>query len=814
MLPRLVLLAIAALGSSCVYFQNLITTHGMSKQAKSESESAPGPDSLAHEIGNLYKHFTPISFSAGMDAGTANLPSGSGHVCMGQVGDTIVDRRSPLPLDDAFVQQTKDQIRSIVESIAGLANSPIEPKAFLSSALSKILQAMGANGAALWEHLPDAQWRLVGEIGLPKCLIGGNQDSALSLDKDFTDPEKSSFEQLDLLEVQLHISQSDGPAKNQSNERTAIPSPAHLALLNAVAAERQPILIPPCEVALSRERPANPTDDILIYAPLTVPKEQGSFWLQVLQSPSGGPASQRGYLRFVAQMADLLSDYFRSHRLRMFERDQACLKLAEQTMNELSTQPIAKLGLAGLMNTLRSQAQSEHAFLLHRKSQRGKWRVCAAAGLVVVDRRAEGISLTERVSAWIQSTFPGECLVCTEDRETAQEQRDPEFKLWVNALSVSKFAWIKPLQTDSNPTDLRLREDVAVLLTWSADDNPSANCREQCRLIARLGLSSLQLPWWKAARLASRNLSPSRFAMTDPANWHVGVRWIAGLSLLTLVLVIPVPIRLHATAVLVPMVQQHIYAPVDCVVDEVLVQHGQNVKAGEPLLRLRSATLTAEYDQTMSQQLRNAQRLSDIEARLLRETSLKGSQRDELEGEREAIGATRRIEQAILARLQAQMDSMQIVASFDGVVATWNVQENLHNRPLRTGQLLMSVHDAASPWILEAALTEQDGHDFHIAIKNSNELAFATMTGSPQHRVHVRYRPDSSRMERVPQTSAGDATAMLRVQFDVDSLHLPAQSASAGATARITIPSGHGPLIWALGKDFVQRTWAKLQMWV
>ncbi len=110
-------LAFEILGWSCIGRVKLITQFDMSEQPNVQSTHVPNRDAFATELDGLREHFSPISFLGG------GMPSGTERVMM---GDTLVDRRSPLPLDNALVQQTKDQIRAIVETIAGLANSPIE----------------------------------------------------------------------------------------------------------------------------------------------------------------------------------------------------------------------------------------------------------------------------------------------------------------------------------------------------------------------------------------------------------------------------------------------------------------------------------------------------------------------------------------------------------------------------------------------------------------------------------------------------------------------------------------------------------------
>jgi len=773
----------------------------MFQPSPTNSGNLPSQD-LVSEFSSLRQHFGP------------------------SMADSLVDRRSPLPLDNAFVQQTKDQIRSIVESIAILAHSPIEPSVFLANALPKIVNAMGAQGAALWHQVSENQWRLLGSNNLNVALLAIEETSGSIENRGASEPSASSFEQLDFLESQLDaVSQALGelpepfipspastvdslaPASNPNESR---PSDAHLAILNAVSREKQPILIPPGEVVLDRQRPVNPISDLLIFAPLTVPKEIGSFWLQVVQTPSGGPSSQRGYLRFVSQMADLLSDYYRSHRLRAFERDKACLSLAEKTMTELARCSNHKKGISRLLNIVREHARSEHAFLVRKPSRFGNYRVEGAAGLAEIDRRAEGINLIERSMRGMHELLPMGGGLRSEQLDGSVEDRDPDLTRVLNTLAVTEFHWIPLLEVFDG-------RKVGILITWSGLDRPPMRCKEQCGLIVRLGLSALQIPWWRDAIQSSEETTTTLRKIAKPWTWPRSVQAVMVLALVAIVLWIPVPIGLHATAIVVPLVQQHVYAPMDATVESISVEHGQRVHAGELLMQLRSDSLETEHDQLLAQQLRSFHRLADIEARLLRETALSTSQRYELEGERESLLSVRPFEKAQLEQLDRQISSLRVVAKVDGVIATWNAKENLSNRPLRTGQWLLSLHETGTRWVLETALPEHDAREFQHAIEQDSCKPFATLTSMPQSPLPVRYCPDSiPRFETFQQNGSAvePRDGVLRLRFELATENISDPENLAGATARISIPAGRGPLAWALGKDFLKKVWSRVQMWI
>jgi multidrug efflux pump subunit AcrA (membrane-fusion protein) len=770
------------------------------------------------ELESLREHFAPIHFHSANTSGMERLST----------VEPTIDRRSPLPLDNSLVQQTKDQIRGHVETIKRLATTAVEPQEFLAVALSQIIQAMGAKAAAVWERRPTNNWELISQRDLPASLLAGSDRSAHSFStwsdaSGVVKSPESSFEQLDLLQSKIASLDSDECQGDCGESASQLhPSPAHLLILNAVAKEKQPILIPPSHASIQPDRPANPTTDLLIFAPFPMAKEIGTLWLQVIQPASGGLSSQRGYLRFAAQMAEVLAEYYRTHRLRLFERDRVCLKVAQQVMSDMTLQSQQRTGLARLANTLREHARSEHAILMRKPSRYGRWRVEAAAGLVEIDRRAEGIVQIERVAIWLDSNLEANTKASMESLVVDVAQRDQDVAVWTNMFAVTGMAWLKPLVDPSQSKPKTRVQDVAIVLTWSHLNKPPAECIEQCNLIARLGLSALKVTWWQQA-IAQLQQNPSwKTRWLYPTLWSRAFQLSVCAVVMIFIALLPVPIRLHATAVLMPTVQQHVYAPLDCVVEEVLVRHGEHVRLGQPLLRLGANHLAAEYEQTMAQHLRNQQRLKDIESRLLREKSLSPQHRDELEGEREAIEGTQRIELRMLEGLKQQLDSLLIVAHIDGIVSTWNIRENLNERPLRTGQWLLSLHDARSDWVIEAALPEEDGNDFFVAMRTQNDSPWAILQSSPQTQLKLKYRNEPSRIDRVGrlgreqefQQRMGPADSVIRMRFDVVTEDLPMEGTVAGATARVSINQGRGPLFWALSRDFIRRTWTQIKMWI
>lgn len=783
------------------------------------------------------------TFRSPSESNPTALPPGGYSESVGGGVDTLVDRRSPLQLDSPFVQQTKDQIREIVSKIAASAQSPLAPQDFIGDSLPRIVTAMGATGAALWQWRESVGWSLVGATNLPSPLLDspvGTQSISAQITGESTHP----LDRLDQLEseIALSIDSSDRLDDKQTaapESENIQPSQRHAAILEAVRKERQPILIPPEGIELRRDRPTNPTDQLLILSPLPLGTEQGVLWLEVVQPPSGGPASQRGYLRFVAQMADLMAEYFKSHRLRVLERDRHCLTIAEQTMSQLAISTHQRRSLGHLMNVLREHAAAEHVFLLRRESIFQRWRVVAAAGLMEIDSRSDGIQKIARCAPAIESLLPNGGSIKSDQLGGDPDSRDPDLVRWLSTFAVHEAKWLKladasdaeiELQATGgenskpSPTGKRMRRtrrryrtDVALLVSWSGTDRPPDRIEPQLTLIARLGLASLQIPWWKTAISERKTTKRALAHWLSPLTWPRTIQAIVILAILASILAVPVPIKLQATAILHPSVQQHVFAPGDAVVEEIFVEHGQSVSAGQTLMQLRSLALESEYETAIAEQLKNAQRRSEIEHRLHRSSELTSAQRDELECERETLNAMVSVENMQLSILKKQIDDLQVRADMDGVIATWNVQSNLKDRPLKSGQWLLSLHNPNASWILEASLPERDIDAFRHAVASRNATeAFATLTNMPQTPLKVNYLPNSiPRIEhRFSSTRDPWSPGLLCVRFAVDQQQIPRTAAISGATARISIPTGKAPLAWALGRDFFLSLWAKARMWI
>ncbi|XZE44585.1 efflux RND transporter periplasmic adaptor subunit [Pirellulaceae bacterium SH467] len=744
------------------------------------------------------------------------------------------DRRSPLPLDSAVVQQTKDRIRHWVDEIQAATAKPITPREFLRFALPRILQAMGAEGVGIWVWDSEWKWRLFEASQLTRVLCQSVESSGLA-SHDAMEPPLALLERLESeLESAVNSAVNSAVKSAVGEDRDALfsnewdlssslaPTHEHRQLLDAVRKENQPVLVPPRDVLVGSNRPRNPLDSLLLLCPIPIQIEGGEIWLEIAQPPSGGPSSQRGYLRFASQMSDLIAEYFRHHRTRLLEQERRHLATTRLLLDSFAKDPQACVGQA--LRSIQEEEQAEHVVLLQRS--RARWRVLAVAGLDRLDRRADAIALTERMITDLDRRAGGTPCV-----EGGAGRMDADDMPWRQSLGIERYVWLQPFAIDTSKIadgggTLRslfesktvwtpLIEDgdrgVSLLMTWSNGVIPHKDYSQRAALTLKLlaNVPSSFNPLRSVGRA-------TRFAKLRGL---VGAKVLAVVSLLFIVLsvlAIPVPIQIEATASLSPQSVHEIFAPEEGVVSEVLVRRGERVKAGDLCLRLSSPKLFAERDQMLATHAKTEQRLREVQDRLLRDRSIPPAQRDALESERMALEEIHGLEISTLALIEAQCQGLAVVAPMDGVIETWDIETKLQDRPLRMGQWLFSIRDEKGGWYFDTKIPEQKLEELSSGTKERTK-AFARLVASPQSTIELELDRESmwrtEHSETNTEANSGSRQSFVSVRFKPRA-PIPADFAMTGAGARVAIETGRGPLGWALVKDFVQGIVYRVKMWI
>lgn len=165
--------------------------------------------------------------------------------------------------------------------------------------------------------------------------------------------------------------------------------------------------------------------------------------------------------------------------------------------------------------------------------------------------------------------------------------------------------------------------------------------------------------------------------------------------------------RVEAKGRLMPVNRRNVFAPWDGEVVELYVSGGESVNQGEPLVRLRNDELAARLLASRNELAEKKKQLLAVQAQLT-DSSIAASRAEEIrlrgqlaQTQAEIEGAERQVE--ILAR---QETGLLVRAPIAGVVATFQVDQLLSDRPVRRGELLLEVMEAAGPWQLELEVPE------------------------------------------------------------------------------------------------------------
>ena len=694
-----------------------------------------------------------------------------------------------VELEPQLLRNTQSQIGRIVQELAELARSERSSDAFYSQFFPLAASAMLASAAAIWEFDSDTQqWQCLVSHQLPQELV--QTPAAVPL----------------------------------------LPSIPHGSVLEQVAQFGQPVAVPPADVPVVHGRAVNPIDQLLLFAPIGSDSAR-PLWLEVIQPPQGGPATQRGYLRFVVQLAELISEYLKADRLRTLERGHLLIETSQNLLSRLAIARSRTDQLRDVADTLCGLAEAEQVFILYRHhASSKKWQVGGVSGIEAVEARSIGMETIGKFANYCVSLPETEaCIPPTVSPTTHAATSAPLGVQWFHVEGLNgiqqqpvidfaklfgsqSIAWV-PLATSSQGASGL----IALLLHWSTTEGkggriapndkrscPSADSISQWSSLAKLGLAAISPAWF-------RRLQPSDGSLR--LAWiHHRLPWLNRYMLTTLACLvlacIPVPLSIHATAILHPLQIQNLYAPSDAIIREIGVDHGEVVQAGQCVLRLEDRQLSASIDEALAQWSNDLERHREVENQLRRSTQLDASRRDQLEAEAKSLEASLQIQKERLERLQSQQRDLNMVSTTESTVGTWDVRRQLQGRPVRTGQLLMTLYRPQGDWFVEADIHERD---IAILQQKGGERWKAKMflTSHPTQLFEGQLlEMDQAGRKASPQSE----NCTYRVRFAVSSEQLPQRT--EGALVRVQIPNGRSPLIWALSRDLILSLWTKARLWI
>ena len=424
--------------------------------------------------------------------------------------------------------------------------------------------------------------------------------------------------------------------------------------------------------------------------------------------------------------------------------------------------------------------------------------ILAVAGQDLVNKRSEEVRSLQRIAA--EAVSVGEIVEFRADQSELVPHLREQLSRHVE-LSAAKLILAVPLyaparrqsgEDGDQPQSESIRRIVGCLLIEQfRQSRLEPECENRVAVLADTvgsaltnSLSQQQILFLPTRRLLGKGLDYFR-----------GRRLAKTLLVLSLILttalvlvLVPYEYRAEAEGRLMPEVQHHLYAPQDGVVASVSVANGKLVSQGDKVLTIYNDELHAELvaaenelNEKQQQMLALKNEISSA-ARVPTERRTEIQLKGQLEETRLEIGG---LEKQI-GILRDREESLRLTAPIDGVVATFQLEEKLRDRPVTRGDHLLEIMDHEAEWVLELQMPEHRvGHLLRAVEANEGqplevEYTLATdVHGSFSGELHAA---DIASRSEVQQ----DSGVVIRMLVRTDKQQLPFQRIGGEATAKVT----------------------------
>ena len=696
------------------------------------------------------------------------------------------------PAESGVVEQMKQQIRTVLAEVAELARLDTTPETFHSEFLNRIVATMSALGGAVWAFDSQAGLSLSCQINMQSMRL--------------QDDEEGNRQHSRLLYRML-----EGPEGG-----TVVPPHATVA-----AAE------PGAEAG-------NPTDYLLLFCPIRTELETAGLIEVVLraETPAG---AQRGYLRFLAQSCQSVTDFHKNRQLRHFGDRQSLWSLLEEFTRSIHRSLDVRQTAFTIVNEGRRLIECDRVTLALFRG--GQCRVEAISGQDMVDKRATTVrQLGKLATAVVRSNEPiwytGETTDFAPQVEKAVEAYVDQSH--TKMLAVFPLARKQVLDSETEADRRRAKPEApfaALIVEQIEDSRLTESLRRRVELVVEHASGALGnaldhhaiflMPLWKAIG-KSRVLVSARML---PKTIAVAVLLVTVIAAL---LFVPWKLQIPCDGKLETQFRKKIYSPLDAEVREVFVDHDSIVEGprdGNPgtlLARLYSTEIEQLGEQILGEGVEIEKQIAALTRQRANEAkTLTAADITNFQGQLDVALARQRTNRQKQELYTEQRRQLEVTSPMDGIVVTWKLREKLDQLPVNRGQFLMEIVDHADgPWQLELAMPEKSmGHVMRqlalkkAAAEKNPELPVTlnvefVLANTPEKKFHGVIAEIHDRAEVRTDTGAAAAgaagginTVVIRVRL-TDPEKLP-HSIRPGAQCSAKIDCGTASLGYVLLHDAI-----------
>jgi hypothetical protein len=573
-------------------------------------------------------------------------------------------------LDPQLIEETKQQIRSLVGEIAQLTKQDSSPQEFYGQFLTRVVQALAAVGGAVWTI---------------------NEERRLAL------------------QFQINLQQTNLRDDEQGQAQ-------HARLLYKALSVDEGMLVAPHSGAgeEGEDQIANPTDFLLVLGPLKTDLEVAGV-LEIFQRPDTGPNTQKGYLRFVLQMCELAGDFLKSHQLRHFSDRQILWTQLEEFTHVVYASLDPRETAYTIANEGRRLIECDRVSVAIRKGN--KCVIEAVSGQDLFDKRSNTVRLLGRLATAVVAT--GDPVWYTGDTRDMAPQVEDAVQEYVDEshsknVAVLPLKRAQPAEEDDPHKRPEPEPPVGALIVEQIEDS-----RVPQSMVQRVEVVSRHSSTAMANAMEHQNLFlMPLWRLLGKTRWVLRARTlpktmtIAGavLALLLVLIFWPADFEVDSKGTAEPIQKRDVFnqmadARVDYVPDG--IRHGANVARDQLLIRLRSDSMQEAKDRLLGEKAAVDSEIAEIERErtTVRLTPVQ-------ENERLRKLTVLRVNRQTLERLwekheQKEKELLEIRSPIDGEIVTWDPEVLLgENRPLERGHKVMEIANLEGTWRLELKMPE------------------------------------------------------------------------------------------------------------
>jgi biotin carboxyl carrier protein len=442
--------------------------------------------------------------------------------------------------------------------------------------------------------------------------------------------------------------------------------------------------------------------------------------IEIFQRADTNPQTQKGYLQFLKQMCDLAAEWFKNRKLRHFSDRHTLWAQADQFSRAVHQSLDVRETCYTVVNEGRRLLGCDRVTVAILKG--GVCKIEAVSGQDTLDNRSNVVTLLSKVATRVVKS--GEPLWYTGSTEDLPPQIEQAIEEYVDQ-SYTKSLAVVPLRKPK-PADANQQPTVALTESEQAHQGPivGALIVEQIEseipreiLAPRLDMvyehstraiaNALEhhnlflMPVWRA-------IGKSRVIVQGRNLPKTVLISAAVLILLAVGLIWQTDFDMRAKGTLQPVKKRDVFAPISGEVREILKDNGQMVEQGEILVRLRNPELERRLQQVEGDFNTALEKASAYSQQLISPTSkLTEAERNQAQTELATVRRQLGSLEKQLKLVQEQAEQLTVRSPIKGKIISWDIRKTLLNRPVETGQVLMTVAAADTDYEVELYMPER-----------------------------------------------------------------------------------------------------------